>query len=445
MSLSSANELFKTNIHEIGDVPFKTLQFNKAGELLPVSESVWTQIVQEADAFSDIFFFSHGWNNDWSQAKGRYEQFIKVFRELRNNHNLQMPDGYNPLLVGVFWPSTALAFGESERGPQKSFQPGIQQNEDLETQFAEDLESVGALFDEQDREELYSLVQSDGLTDGSALRLAQLAAKIPPDPEDEIPDTDEYAAEAILKGWKEAAKVFGSVFSEQQFDTAGTPVPKGRWYSQLDPRRVIRLLTVISMKDRAAAVGRGAVSGVLQQLLDQSAARIHLIGHSYGAKVMLSALSATRPTSRKVHSALLLQPAISHLAFASSIPGREGTGGYHDLLERVEAPILSTFSRRDFSLHKLFHLILRRSKDLGEAYKMLDRPDRYAALGGYGPRTSGEKLMRMRPPPSLYKLDKGVRIVGLNGSAGEIKDHGNVVTEFTAWALYTLVTHRVSE
>lgn len=441
---------FKTlKSHDGTDVPFYILQFDKHGSLLSVSENAKNEIAQRASEFTDIFFFSHGWNNDWTVAKSRYLEFFQRYLGLRKTHNLAMPADYKPLLVGVFWPSTALVFGESERGPQKAFEPGIQQDEDLEAQFAEGLEAAGELLDEQDREELYSLAQSDSLSEDSASRLAELAGKISPDTEAEITFTEQADANAILDGWKQASQLLDAVADDVNLHTKGMQsADKAYWYTKLDPRRIIRLLTVAIMKDRAGVVGHGGVGKVLQTLLDHSAARIHLIGHSYGAKVMLSALSATRPTSRKVHSALLLQPAISHLAFASSVPGRTGAGGYHDLLKRVDAPILSTHSKHDFSLHKIFHLVLRRKKDLGEAHiKKIDmrQPSRYAALGGYGPRVPDEQRIQLQPPASLYKLDNNVRIYGVNGSAGEITDHGDVVTEFTAWALYTLVTYRVSE
>src|SRR5690606_15613941 len=112
--------------------------------------------------------------------------------------------------------------------------------------------------------------------------------------------TEQADANAILDGWKQASQLLDAVADDVNLHTKGMQsADKAYWYTKLDPRRIIRLLTVAIMKDRAGVVGHGGVGKVLQTLLDHSAARIHLIGHSYGAKVMLSALSATRPTSRK--------------------------------------------------------------------------------------------------------------------------------------------------
>jgi alpha-beta hydrolase superfamily lysophospholipase len=56
------------------------------------------------------------------------------------------------------------------------------------------------------------------------------------------------------------------------------------------------------------------VRELLEDLLAKNeTARLHLLGHSYGAKVLLSALAtATLMPGRKAHSMLLLQPAVSH-------------------------------------------------------------------------------------------------------------------------------------
>ena len=47
----------------------------------------------------------------------------------------------------------------------------------------------------------------------------------------------------------------------------------------LDPRQVIRVLTVYQMKDRAGVVGAFGVSELLRDLLNASTARVHAIGH----------------------------------------------------------------------------------------------------------------------------------------------------------------------
>src|SRR5262249_42755911 len=65
--------------------------------------------------FTAIYLFSHGWNNNWKDARERYQSFIEGYTNLRKDPPL--PDEYRPLLVGVFWPSISLVT-ESEQPPR---------------------------------------------------------------------------------------------------------------------------------------------------------------------------------------------------------------------------------------------------------------------------------------------------------------------------------------
>jgi pimeloyl-ACP methyl ester carboxylesterase len=156
----------------------------------------------------------------------------------------------------------------------------------------------------------------------------------------------------------------------------------------LDPRNAIRAATVWQMKDRAGTVGALGVGPLLQEILTQSSARIHLMGHSYGGKVVLSALCHSQ-LKRDVTSVLLLQPAVSYLCFGENIDGKGTDGGYREALTRVERPIFSTFSGRDAPLTKFFHLAVRRDSDLGEQKIAGVPPSKFAALGGSGPGGPG--------------------------------------------------------
>jgi pimeloyl-ACP methyl ester carboxylesterase len=210
-----------------------------------------------------------------------------------------------------------------------------------------------------------------------------------------------------------------------------------------DPTDIIKLASLFQMKDRAARVGVRGVATLLRNLLGATKAGVHVFGHSFGAKVMLSALCAQPTPQRSPESLLLLQPAISHLCFADIVPGRQGSGGYRKALKLVGSPIFTTFSSMDFPLHKIFHLALRRPADLGELRVAMagEPPDRYAALGGYGPRRAGERAA-IDPIPALgenYPNLAGVTIVGLDGSAQRITSHTDVANEYTAWALRTQI------
>ncbi|HEX5632827.1 MAG TPA: hypothetical protein VFX50_06340, partial [Gemmatimonadales bacterium] len=212
---------------------------------------------------------------------------------------------------------------------------------------------------------------------------------------------------------------------------AGGPQAAGL-LDALDPRNAIRMFTVWQMKDRAGTVGAKGVGPLLRELLAACDAQVHLIGHSYGAKVVLSAVGyGDAAPARPVASMLLLQPAVSHLCFA---------GGYQRVPDRVAGSIFSTYSRHDFPLRNTFHLALRREADLREARIAAgdEPPSRYAALGGYGPREAREKLVPIQPPGQAYALDPAVKVYGLQAHEA-IRGHGDISNPATWWALYSQV------
>ena len=206
------------------------------------------------------------------------------------------------------------------------------------------------------------------------------------------------------------------------------------------------------MKDRAAVVGAHGVAKLLTDLTARTARGVHVAGHSFGAKVMLSAVLGDAARAKKPKSLLLLQPALSYLAFAGALPDSAAKGGYHDVPGLVEKPVLSTCSRWDAPLHDIFHLAVARKSDVGDmrvgaaAGGPADEsvgapPNRYAALGGYGPGdhpapTASLRTIQLPLSGQSIATQAGDRVVGLDGSKDKrIDGHMGVANVFTGWAL----------
>lgn len=105
-------------------------------------------------------------------------------------------------------------------------------------------------------------------------------------------------------------------------------------------------------------------------------------------------------------------------------------------MRRVRLPIVTTRSRHDVPLTKVFHLALRRRSDLGEA-AIAGGVSRYAALGGFGPQGTGPGELVRLPMPDVggpYPLTGTHRLVEVDGTAF-IPGHGDVESDQTAWAL----------
>src|SRR4029450_11745292 len=118
---------------------------------------------------------------------------------------------------------------------------------------------------------------------------------------------------------------------------------------------VLRIATYWQMKNRAGAVGRDGLGKVLSRLpQDAPDVRVHLIGHSFGARLVSFALSGLpapmTQTKSPVKSLFLLQGAFSHYAFADELPhDRTRSGVLKGMAARVDGPLLTTQSLRDYA------------------------------------------------------------------------------------------------
>jgi hypothetical protein len=399
--------------------------------------------------FTDIHIFSHGWNNVFGDAVGLYRNFWTEYFAVRDRFALNDSGRYRPLIAGVIWPSTALVSDDEQT-------PAFAGSDDAEIEeLASDLPEASA---KRLRE---THAAGRDLTREEALEIARLllpvydrpepdgfAAAVPASATD--PVTPEELVDLWLKTQTKKSGRFDDVSGEikplpdDNFDPLAGPAAAGI-FDVLNPKNIVRVATVFQMKDRAGRVGATGVSSMLHDLLAQTQIPVHLLGHSYGGRVVLSALCG-RQQPRKVRSVLLLQPAVNYLCFARDADGAGRPGGYRSALDRVEQAIFTTFSSHDFPLNKTFHFAVRRDRDLGEAIIAAPElaPSRYAALGGFGPGglLPGEfSVVPIHAPSEKYTVPAaGVKIVALDGSDNKIRGHGDVHNEFTAWAHLNLVS-----
>lgn len=422
--------------------PYYIVPFDKDGRCEgPLTRQ---HLLDHAGEYSDIFLFSHGWNNDWEVASKRYDDFIGGYSKLRTDLGLPVPADYKPLLVGIFWPSQAMAWFESETGP------GFAGGGDAVEPWRKQLGEIADALPPDQRERFHALMQSTSLSADEARELAGiLAAQLSGDdegPNVSAPTADDLLAAAASdahddKGYDDDDDAVGTVGANARPDLGAAGL--GDWLEKLDPRNLVKPFTVWQMKDRAGKVGGGGVSKLLGDLLQRSGARIHLLGHSYGCKVVMSAAAGLPdPLPRKIHSALLLQPAVSQYAFARKIPDDGRSGGYFGNLARIERPVLATFSKHDSPLTGMFHKAVRRKSDLGEQPVAAgNSPSRYGALGGFGPQDSDETIIPINDPPLAYDFGAGGRIIGVRGDR-TIMGHGDISRPSTWWLAYSIASSR---
>jgi len=409
-------------------------------------------------AFSDAIVLIHGWNNDFAAALALYRRWIGALADLLVDHPLPAGRPFAPLFVGAIWPSAALLAAD-EHGPDIAAGADPAADDAEAAALEATIDDLAAAVAPADRARFDDLVDRPRVTAAEAEALAAMLAPLFAGGDADLgaPDDAERTPEAIVA----AARALGAPSAPiptdlDDFGTVGgvdggappggAPALAGD--DGLDVRDLLRVLTVWRMKDRAGRVGAKGVGPLLRGLLADTAAlgtRVHLVGHSFGARVALTAIAHPPEAElpRPVASALLLQPAVNHLCFAADA-GAGRPGGYRVALGRVERPILSTFSAHDLPLRLAFHLALVRPRDLGEAQIAAgapgDPPSRYAALGGYGPRGvgAGARVEPIRDPGDPYDLAEGLELLALDGSR-TIHGHGDVAGPGAAWALRALL------
>jgi hypothetical protein len=395
--------------------------------------------------FTDIFLFSHGWNNTWPNAISKYEDFLVGYSEMGRRYSLDTDRVYKPMLIGIFWPSAALVDSD-EKAPQIAGTTMALARE------REELAELAELVPPSNMPRIHDLLQAEHLSQDESLELASLVRIVYDESTDEIPDQEALTEDDIVAIWAGWAASRSSPENEREaiasLNRIGTvgrteELQAAGFLQKLRPRDVLRAMTVWQMKDRAGVVGANGVCEMVTQLLGQSEAHLHLIGHSYGCKVVLSSIAAAPTLSRKAQSMLLLQPAVSHLCFAAVVPERGIAGGYVRVPDRVQLPVMTTYSRHDFPLRKTFHLALRRKQDLAE--QQIAAPDTppsvHAALGGFGPRGVGDgrvRFVQAKSPTRAYDLSPDYKVIAIDGSEF-ISGHSDISNAATWWALHQLV------
>ena len=429
----------------IPGVNFETwlVRFDKAGVCTSPETRAALLVALAAKPNSPILFFSHGWNNDFSDAVALYKKFLSCLQDVLQASALPGPA---PIFVGVTWPSIWLP---SDSGPELA---GADPAGKAETEsVAKELRDI--LPQDTNWDRLHQLIHALQLSQAEA---SELAALLKPAIQPDNVGAEEAAVSEnkIVEAMNALQASQGGPPARDNLDDIGTVKGAGvtaepgtaGFFSFLDPRWAVRLASLYIMKDRAGTVGTKGVAPLLRDIQQNTQAPLHIIGHSFGAKVMLSAIAAQAAGGPRARSLLLLQPAVSHLSFAASVPGRPGPGGYRSVLDRVVNPIVATYSTHDAPLHTIYHLALLRREDLGDLQIAAGEttagnpPNAYAALGGYGPRGAGERLLDTIPGPGEAIDLAGRRIIGLDGSrANRIDSHGGVATPFTAWTLRALM------
>ena len=351
-----------------------------------------------AGGITDLFVLSHGWNDGVDSARDLYHA---MFALLADQLGDRVP---SCAAVGVIWPSLLFPDDDPATAPPVP-STGAQLAAALAPAFpaqSAHLHTMGNLLDEQPQ-------QADKLTEFHTLA-NDLVTTAPQSPED--------AGESALLSSNTAAVLgMAAGMALRQPDNAqgiGNPFA-GLWSGA---REVLRTLSYYEMKNRAGVVGKNGLGPLLGRLAGPSGApRIHLMGHSFGARLVAYTLAGL-PASAKgaaspVKSLTLIQGAFSHFTFASALPFDAGrAGGLAGFVDRVDGPLLATFTAADRAVGRWYPAASMLARQDAEAAS--DLVYRWGAMGhdGYqqNPAATVESLTATdKPyhfaPGTFYALD----------------------------------------
>jgi pimeloyl-ACP methyl ester carboxylesterase len=193
-------------------------------------------------------------------------------------------------------------------------------------------------------------------------------------------------------------------------------------------RRLLNLLTYWKMKHRAGLIGMTGLAPSLHQFREPLPnLRLHLVGHSFGGRLMSAAARGRKSSdpNLSIASMTLLQAAFSHHGFAEDYEGGKD-GFFRRVLadHRVEGPILITHTSNDAPNAWAYPLASRLAGDKAAAF-LGGKNDLYGSIGRNGaqktPEATDEELLAT---DEVYAFAPGV-VHNLEASKF-IGDHGDV-------------------
>src|SRR5215470_3146372 len=349
--------------------PVWDLQFNESGQLTSPDRGSFLAEVAAA-GITDLFAFSHGWGTSQDSASRLYAQMFPMIRNAAHG----VPGLGQLGFAGVYWPS--LWFPPTQATPPQAV--GAQQADSgalvdlsagtaalsgadiasaLRTGFADPAQAdaitqIGQLIDEG--EAAAGTAESDDAKQQRLQQIDQLIKSLvpPPPPDGEFEDSGETAlllSDDPAADYQAAADAFGTAAP------TGAQQGIGDWFGKAinGAKDVLRVFSYNTMKARAGTVGRNGVGPLLAALHAQSpAVRVHLIGHSFGARLVSFALSGVgAPAASPVASLVLLQGAFSHWSFAHAQDNPFGSpGALNAFADRVHGPMVATHTVYDWAV-----------------------------------------------------------------------------------------------
>ena len=434
----------------IKGIPYSSAEFDKEGKPL-------TQPVVPAGS-TDLIVISHGWNNDRNEAEELYRKLFENFVDVTAKDPAIKQRRI--AIIGVIWPSkkfdefmTQPPTGSKIAGGAASAGEGMDKTA-AEAAMHAAIDRAAPLFDDEgDKERVAALrkLVPKLEDDEEAQRefVETLRALLDPDGSKAAKETAEDGAaiyfrapaEVVFKNATQASAAIPATHSADSTspaDAIGHSAGIGNLLSSAANAvaNLLNLTTYFEMKQRAGTVGKNGLAPLIDKLSGQ-VARIHLIGHSFGGRIVTAA--AADSTTNKLHSLALLQAAFSHNGFSQK------RGGFFRSVvknQRVAGPIVITHTKNDKAVGMAYPAASRIGRDSTSGFG--DADDEFGGLGSNGAQQMEEgeiftginELLPIGRPyqwqrGKLHNLESSKFIIDPKGGDA----HGWVFVPQVAWAI----------
>jgi hypothetical protein len=435
-------------MNNIAGIPYVAARFDKDGAALNKQE------VTLPAGTTDVVVVSHGWNNTDEQAERLYTDLFTSFAAVASDQLQKRKIA----IVGVIWPSKKFtdvvdaAVAEQARGGGAGF--GTSSAAADETIKAK-LDIIATMFDKKATKKITTakkqIAKLESDLDARRKFVDELRSLLD---ESAAHEEDNSALFFKLDGSVMLEKLkmptplvssgggggggAASLGARPTSTPAGGAAGLGDIFSGIKAGaiRFLNYMAYYEMKKLAGTVGQKGVGPMLDRLADHTQ-RIHLVGHSFGGRVVTAAAAAS--TTDKLQTMSLLQTAFSHNGFSKSM-----NGFFRSVVDkrRIKGPILVTYTPNDRAVGIAYPVASRLSGTVASAFG--DANDKFGGLG----RNGAQKMEPGEVVPNVdrllavggtyrwqsghfHNLESSKYIVEPNGGDA----HGFVTGKEVAWAI----------
>ncbi|HEV8174939.1 MAG TPA: hypothetical protein VGP91_14955 [Actinoplanes sp.] len=430
-------------------LPYTPVEFTKSGD--PADRRQFDAALAMIGTGTDVIMVAPGWNNDMPAAE-------RMFTRLTDAIDILMAGrpgtGRSLTVVGLQWPSKRWGVD-----PEDTAGHGAGLGDDVTDLIGRIAMTVEDPAARSALEPLVPRLETDGAAQAEFLDI--LRGLLPP-PEavaddDSLPGTlRDGSVPEVLDAVEQAQMEVGSRIGAAPVAVAAGSLPPGFvpdplagaamaaglgfHFGKLNPLQALRLAlnttTFYSMKERAGNVGARGVAALLGTVAAaRPEIRVHLAGHSFGARVVTAATA----TDTTISSVSLLQGAYSHRALAAADPAlgmpagsfrRALTGG------QLHGPMIVTHTHNDLAVGLAYALASRLAHQIGAG--LGDTGDPYGGIGANGAVATAEAVEgELGDQNTRYAFQPG-RVHNLRGDRF-ISGHSDVTNPAVANAVLAAI------